>query len=71
MIHSDFKLKISHYMGIVVVVSKQPSFNSRSRRRAARIYFQTYLRSIFWLNARLYQTNLMQEFFFEVGLQDI
>ena len=24
-----------------------------------------------WLNARLYQTNLMQEFFFEVGLQDI
>ena len=24
-----------------------------------------------WLNARLYQTNSMQEFFFEVGLQDI
>ena len=24
-----------------------------------------------WLHARLYQTNLMQEFFFEVGLQDI
>ena len=25
----------------------------------------------FWLNVRLYQTNLMQEFFFEAGLQDI
>ena len=68
-------------MGIVYVVSKQPSFNSRSRRGAARISFQTYLWFIFCkfygvnnglsLNASLYQTNWMQEFFFEVGLQHI
>ena len=68
-------------MRIVCVVPEQPSSQQVKEEGCKNLFADLpgiYFLLIFfgvneelWLNARLYQTNLMQEFFFEVGLQDI